>query len=196
MLRVRCMAILSLAMLGLGYVLGSTHTVAYKSSSKSPIFVDYCFLVRNPEMIGPRRFLTSAVITPAHPHPAGLGSPSCPESTSNYSELLESNDFVEELNQKFAKNKYDPVPICFEGTLYRPSLIRRWWFSSSIRRFALTAMGHNKVFGDPTPAVTIRRYRGIGDPMKYPGDASRAICPSICKSGQALDIEVGRRPTI
>jgi hypothetical protein len=119
----------------------------------SPVSVDLCFLIRNPDLIGSRRFITSARIASAFPHGSVLESDSCPKRGSSFSEQLDHQDFNAELTQRFKKDPYGSVPVLFEGTLYRPSLVRGAWFRL-VNRFGIH---------DQTAPITIRRYRAVGN---------------------------------
>jgi hypothetical protein len=136
----------------LGIGVGSLLFICAKSDVENPVPVDLCFLIRNPDLIGSRRFITSAKITPAFPHEAVLTSDSCPKRGASFSEKLDRQDFDAELGQRFKDDPYDPVPVLFEGTLYRPPLVRRLWFGVA-SKFDVH---------DETPPITIRLYRAVG----------------------------------
>lgn len=119
---------------------------------QNPVTVDLCFLIRSPDLIGSRRFITSAVIASAFPHGAVLESESCPKRGASFAEELESQDFTEELNQRFKKDPYGSVPVLFEGTLYRPPLFRRMWFRL-VNRFG----EHDK-----RAPIIVKKYRAVG----------------------------------
>jgi hypothetical protein len=147
-----------------GIGVGSLRFPIVGSSTENPVSVDLCFLIRNPDLIGSRRFITTAKIAPAFPHEPGLVSDSCPKRGAGFTEKLDRQDFVAELNRIFENDPYDSVPVIFEGTLYRPSLIRRLWFGIATR------------FGvhDQTAPITIRRYRAVG---KQNGDSKLMELP-------------------
>jgi hypothetical protein len=57
---------IALSMFLLGVVLGNLRFPSYKgTSNESQVAVDLYFLIRNPDLIGSRRFITSAKIVPA-----------------------------------------------------------------------------------------------------------------------------------
>lgn len=136
----------------LGIGVGSLLFRGAKSEVENPVPVDLCFLIRNPDLIGSRRFITSAKITPAFPHEAVLTSDLCPKRGASFSEKLDRQNFDAELNQRFKDDPYDPVPVLFEGTLYRPSFVSRLWFG------VVNKLGVH----DETPPITIRLYRAVG----------------------------------
>lgn len=137
----------------LGCALGDFLNTRYEARSiENPVPVDVCFLFRNPGLIGSRRFITSAVIASAFPHGAVLESELCPKRGSGFTEELETQDFTQELNRIFKEDPYGSVPVLFEGTLYRPSLIRRVWFS------LMNRFGSN----DRKGLIIVKRYRAVG----------------------------------
>src|ERR1700745_719415 len=112
----------------LGYGIGSLRVLNDRLDTTPPVNVAFCFLLRNPDLIGARRFETQATITSISPHGSVLESNSCPEMAASFTEKLESHNHDAELNRKFQDNPYGSVSVLFEGTLYRPSLLRRMWF--------------------------------------------------------------------
>jgi hypothetical protein len=146
--------ILGLCTFLLGVSLGSLrNSWDERKSDGSPVSVDLCFLFRNPDLIGSRRFITSARIASAFPHGSVLESDSCPKRGAGFSEQLDHQNFEAELTQRFKNDPYGSVPVLFEGTLYRPSLFRRVWFTV-VNRFGIR---------DQTAPITIRRYRAVGN---------------------------------
>jgi hypothetical protein len=136
-----------------GIAVAEFRTTHYEaSSSEKPVPVDVCFLFRNPDLIGSRRFITSAVIASAFPHGAVLESESCPKRGASFTEELENQDFTAELNQRFKEDPYGSVPVLFEGTLYRPALLRRIWF-----RIANHYGAH-----DQRAPIIVKRYKAVG----------------------------------
>jgi hypothetical protein len=136
----------------LGFGIGSLRVRSTESGVESPVCVDLCFLIRNPELVGSRRFITSALITSIQPHGEVLVSDSCPKRAAGFSEQLDRQDFISELNRRFKDHPYGSVPVLFEGTLYRPSLVRGLWFGA-VNRFGVH---------DQTAPIAIRLYRAIG----------------------------------
>ena len=144
--------ILGLCAFVLGLGVGSLRFPGAGSRGEKPVPVDLCFLIRNPDLIGSRRFITSARIAPNLPHEAMLESDSCPKRAAGFSEQLDRQDFDAELNQRFKDDPYGSVQVLFEGTLYRPSFVRRAWFGVT-NRFGVH---------DQTAPIVIRLYRAVG----------------------------------
>jgi hypothetical protein len=136
----------------LGFGAGSLRFPITGSCAENPVSVDLCFLFRNPDLIGSRRFITSARIAFVYPHGAVLESDLCPKRGGSFTEQLDRQDFDAELNQRFKDDPYGSVPVLFEGTLYRPSLASRLWFGVA-NKFGIW---------DRTSEITIRRYRAVG----------------------------------
>lgn len=136
----------------IGLAVESLRCDAPWSGGESPVSVDVCFLFRNSDLVGSRRFITSARIASALPHGSILESDSCPKRGSSFAEQLDRPDFDTELNQRFRDDPYGSVPVLFEGTLYRPTFLRRLWF------------GVANIFGvyDHTPLITVRLYKAVG----------------------------------
>ena len=155
MLGIKCAIFFSLCSFFFGVAVGSLWFPPYaRTSNKEPVNVDFCFLLRNPDLLGSRRFITYANITPLVPHAPVLESGACPNMGASFVEQLDRQDFISELNRRFHNNPYDPVRVEFEGTLYKPSLLRRLWFGT-VMKFGLR--------GDQTPPITIRAYKAVGD---------------------------------
>jgi hypothetical protein len=136
-----------------GFGIGSLQPQMMESKGHSPLVVDFCFLLDNPDLIGSRRFTTSANVVPASPHAPGLESNSCPKRGASFTEELDRHDFSRELSERFVEAPFEPVSVVFEGTLYRPSPIRRLWFD------LVTKLGFH---GDTTAPITIRAYDAVG----------------------------------
>ena len=152
-------ALVALVFFSLGVWVGSIRVPSYGFDHKGVVQADFCFILRNPDLIGSRRFMTSANIEPIFPHAAVLESDSCPRmgasfSSASFTEALDRQDHNAELNQIFRNDPYDSVPVVFEGTLYRPSLLRRLWYG------ARTRLG---LSGDETAPITIRAYDWVGE---------------------------------
>ena len=137
----------------LGLALGSLRFPDLGFDKRSPVHADFCLILRNPDLIGSRRFTTSTKIVPVPPHGSVLQSDSCPNIGAGFAEQLDRQDFNSELDRRFHNDPYSPVLIEFEGTLYRPSLVRRLWYRTVVN-FGL--------HGDPTPPITIRAYTAVG----------------------------------
>src|SRR5271165_456600 len=152
MLRMRHTILISLCSLVLGVGIGSIRVPQDEGRDhREPVNIDFCFLLSNPELIGSHRFITHASIAPAVPHEPILTSEACPKMGAGFTEQLERQDFNAELNRRFHDDPYDPVPIEFEGTLYRPTLIRRQWFRM-VNEFGFKFGLHR----DQTAPITIR----------------------------------------
>jgi hypothetical protein len=155
MRRIRLAILISLCSFVLGVAVGSLTVAPYEGRGHNqPVPVDFCFLILNPELIGSRRFITEAQITPNSPHATMLESASCPELASGFVEQLDRKDLASELERRFHADPYSPVPVEFEGTMYRPSLVRRMWYAVA---------ANFGMHGYSTPPITIRAYRAIGD---------------------------------
>lgn len=158
----------SLCSFALGVGIGSLRFPPYPTTSnREPVNVDFCFLLRNPDLIGSRRFITEARITPLVPHAPALESDSCPDMAASFAEQLDRQDFSSALDRRFHDDPYSPVHVEFEGTLYRPSLVRRLWFGTAVN-FGL--------HGDPTPPITIRAFRTAGISEGQNSPESSATC--------------------
>jgi len=146
--------LLGLASFLAGFAVAEFQTAHYEAaSSEKPVTVDVCFLFHNPDLIGSRRFITSAVIASASPHGAVLESESCPKRGASFTEELENQDFTAELNQRFKEDPYGSMPVLFEGTLYRPVLLSRIWFGFANR------------FGarDQRAPIIVKRYKAVAN---------------------------------
>jgi len=171
----------------LGVALGSLRFPGLGVERRHPVRADFCFILRNPDLIGSRHFITTAKIVPVPPHGSVLESDSCPNMGGGFSEQLYRQDFSQELDRRLQDEPYDPVPIEFEGTLYRPSLVRRLWFGTVVI-FGL--------HGDSTPPVTIRAYETVGSlggqnslepPVAGDGVAKPSTSTLVHESGHVLD---------
>ncbi len=136
-----------------GLWLGSIRFPSVGSDSDSIVTVDLCFLIRNPDLIGSRRFITSAILASALPHGSVLESGSCPRRGASFTEQLDSPDFTAQLDQTFKNEPYGSVPVLFEGTLHGQSLLRQVWFKF-VNRFGIY---------DKTELITIRKFRAVGN---------------------------------
>ena len=152
----------------LGSAIGIATFADFGDETRSPVCADFCFIIRNPDLIGSRRFITYARITPTFPHAPVLVNDQCPKRGAGFTEQLDRRDFDAELNQRFRKDPYSSVPVSFEGTLYRPSLVRRLWFGT-IRKFGFS--------GDQAAPITIRAYRSVGEEKGNSGD--QAGCSAL-----------------
>jgi len=150
-----------------GLALGSLQGSSGIFGSRRAVSVDFCFILQNPDVIGSRSFITRATIVSAFPHGSVLESDSCPKMGASFTEKLDRQDFSAELNERFKNDPYGLVPVQFEGTLYRPSLVRRVW------------LGVMSNFGvrDQTAPVTIRRYTGIGGQIECSDEEGSSQSP-------------------
>ena len=146
--------VFGLCMFILGFALGNMHLAKETFDNNPPIAVDFCFLLRNPDLIGARRFVTNADIASAYPHGSVLESSACPSMGVPFAEKLDNQDFAAELDRKFHGDPYNSVSISFEGTLYRPNLFHRLWFSIAPK------LG---LSGDRTAPITIRAYKAVAN---------------------------------
>ena len=189
MLKMRYIMLISFCSFVLGVGVGSLRVPLYEGrNSREPVNVDFCFLLRNPDLIGSRRFITHASITPAVPHKAVLASEACPDLGASFTEHLDRQDFNAELNRRFHDDPYDPVFVEFEGTQYRPSLVRGLWFRM-VNEFGFKLGFHR----DQTAPIAIRAYKAIGgsggqNPLESPITGGVVTKPStdtlLHESGQ------------
>ena len=150
-----------------GFAVGNLGLLNARPNNKQPLDVDFCFLLRNPDLIGSRRFATHANIVTVFPHGLVLESDSCPEMATPFAEHLDGPDHVsEQFKRKFSSDPYDfaSVSTTFEGTLYRPSLVHRMWFRLR-GRFGIW---------DRRPPITIRAFKAIEN-YKTIGDQTSGI---------------------
>jgi len=138
----------------LGVCVGSLVISNIRVTNRIPVNADFCFLARNPDLFESRRFISYAYISSAQPHGLVLDNPSCPDEILSFTEQLERRDHAQELNEKFRDDWKASVPVLFEGTVYRPSLVRNALFA------ARTRLG---LSGDPNRTITIRAYEAVGN---------------------------------
>jgi hypothetical protein len=137
-----------------GVCVGSVLIPDLRRPDKNPIRTDFCFLANNPQLFEFRRFVTYANMSSAAPHGFVLDSPSCPHEIVRFREELERQDHIQELHKRFLDNPYASVRVQFEGTVYRPSLLRRLLF---------TARAQVGLSGDDSRTITIRAVNAVGD---------------------------------
>jgi len=138
----------------LGVCVGSLVVPNVRLANNIPVNTDFCFLARNPDLFESRRFITYTNISSAHPHGSVLDSPSCPDEIVSFTEQLERQDHNQELNEKLRDDWKASVPVLFEGTIYRPSLVSNLLFAARIR------LG---LSGNPNRTVTIKAYKALGE---------------------------------
>jgi hypothetical protein len=138
----------------LGVSAGSLFIPNIRLTNTIPVNTDFCFLARNPDLFQSRRFITYAHITSVQPHGYVLESPSCPDEILSFTESLDRQDHSQALEEKLRNDWMASVPVLFEGTPYRPSLVRNMFFAARAR------LG---LSGDLNRIITIRAYKAVGE---------------------------------
>jgi hypothetical protein len=138
----------------LGVCVGSLVISNIRVTSRIPVNADFCFLARNPDLFESRRFISYAYISSAQPHGLVLDNPSCPDEILSFTERLDRQDLSQELEEKLRNDWMVSVPVLFEGTLYRPSLVRNMFFAARAR------LG---LSGDLNRIITIRAYKAVAE---------------------------------
>ena len=69
-------------------------------------------------------------------------------------EKLDRQDHIEELNPIFRDHENISIPVLFEATLYRPSLLENFWYAAR-QRLGLS--------GNDTRTITIRAFNAVGE---------------------------------
>lgn len=151
--RIKMLYALSLSCL-LGIAIGSLLIPDLRLPNKTPVFVDFCFFARNPDLFESRRFITYGFVSSAQPHGYVLDNPSCADQIVSFTKQLETTDYAQELSDRFRNAPYAPVPVVFEAALDRSSLLRNFWYSAQVRR---------GLSGDPSRRVIIRAFKAVGE---------------------------------
>jgi len=150
--------LIPIATFALGVWVGTLKTTSDFSGEGQLLKTHLCLILRHPELIGARRFATKASIVSIQPHGSVLQSPDCPLISASFSESLDRRDHDSELNEIFKRDPYASVPVTFEGQLYRPSLIKKFWYQM------MNGLGVQ----DQTAPIVVHSYNSVGKDERYP----------------------------